>query len=106
MIRAVVIILQEHLESARALATAAPFSLSPEQAAALFEPAGSPTGEEPVTHYWIAGLFDAAQWNALQGLCMLLPWADCHSYDDSTDPVFPFTQLAALGLQPMKGDLA
>jgi hypothetical protein len=37
---------------------------------------------------------------------MLLPWADCHAYDMETNPAFPFTQLASLGLQPMKGDLA
>lgn len=106
MTRAVVIILQEHLEGAQALATASPFLLPEEQAAELFVPAGSPTGNAPATHYWIAGLFDSTQWNALQGLAMLLPWADCNAYDMETDPAFPFTQLASLGLQPMKGDLA
>lgn len=105
MTRAVVIIQTEHLASARALATTTPFSLTEEQAAQLFVPAGSPTGDTPATHYWIAGLFDVAAWNAIQGLVMLLPWADCHAYDMDAQPDFPFTQLAALGLQPMKGDL-
>lgn len=106
MTRAVVIIQAEHLASARALATASPFSLTEEEAAQLFVPAGSPTGDAPVTHYWIAGLFDLTYWNAIQGLAMLLPWADCHAYDMDADPAFPFTQLASLGLQPMKGDLS
>jgi len=106
MTRAVVIILQEHLASAQALATASPFLLTEAQAAALFVPAGSPTGDAPATHYWIAGLFDPIQWNAIQGLAMLLPWANCRAYDMETDPAFPSTQLASLGLQPMKGDLA
>jgi hypothetical protein len=105
MTRAVVIIQAEHLLSALALATAPPFSLTEEEAAQLFAPAGSPTGDAPATHYWIAGLFAPTYWQALQELAMLMPWADCHAYDMDTQPDFPFTQLAALGLQPMKGDL-
>jgi len=106
MTRIVIIILADHVASARALATASPFLLTEEQAAALFVEAGSPTGNAPATHYWAAGLFDAAQWSAIQGLAMLLPWADCHEYDGDTQPAFPFTQLATLGLQPMIKDIA
>lgn len=104
MTRALLIILADHVDSARALAQATPFSLSEADAANLFLPAGSPTGDAPATHYWAAGVFEAMHWQAIQGLAMLLPWADCHEYDIQTQLDFPLTQLASLGLQPMKGD--
>jgi len=105
MTRAVILIKTEHLLSARALAQAAPFSLSEDEANHLFVPAGSPTGNAPATYYWIAGLFTPENLNAIQGLAMLLPWADCCVYDIDTDPSFPYAKLTELGLLPMKGDL-
>lgn len=105
MTRAVLIILAEHLLSARALATASPFSLTEAEAQTLFVPAGSPTGDAPATHYWAAGLFTPEHWNAIQGLAMLLPWAYCYAYDIDADPACPYTKLTDLGLLPMKGEL-
>ncbi len=102
MTRALLIILAEHVDSARALATATPFSLTEEQAAELFVPAGSPTGAAPATHWWAAGQFTDLHWQAIQGLAMLLPWADCHTYDLIEDPDFPQSQLAALNLLPLE----
>jgi hypothetical protein len=106
MIRGLILILAEHLPSARALATTAPFSLTEEEAANLFVPAGSPSGDGPATHYWAAGLFTPTHWSAIQGLAMLLPWADCQAYDIATQPDFPDTQLAVLGLQRWKGEMS
>lgn len=104
MTRALLIIQAEHVPFARALATATPFSLTEEEAANLFVPAGSPTGHAPATHYWVAGLFTPIYWNAIQGLAMQLPWADCHAYDLDTQPDFPDTQLAALGLKRLNSE--
>lgn len=105
MTRALLIILTDHVDSARALAQSPPFNLTEAQAAELFVPAGSPTGDAPATHYWAAGVFTDAHWDAIQSLAGLLPWADCHIYDINTQPDFPFTQLATLGLQPLKGEI-
>lgn len=105
MTRGLLIILVEHVDSARALATASPFSLTAEQAEQLFVPAASPTGDAPATHWWAAGQFNESHWNAIQGLAMLLPWAHCHAYDLCTQPLFPYQQLATLGLQPLKGEI-
>ena len=105
MTRGLLIILAEHVDSARALATASPFNLTEEDAAKLFVPAASPTGDAPATHWWAAGQFSDVHWNAILGLAMLLPWADCHAYDLATQPLFPEQQLATLGLQPLKGDI-
>lgn len=101
MTRGLVIITADHLASARALATAAPFSLDEEAAAKMFQPAGSPTGAEPATHCWAAGLFTAPQWAALVQLAAALDWAELHEYDIDTQPGFPAVKLAGLGLQPM-----
>lgn len=102
MTRALLIILAEHVDSARALATASPFNLTEEQAAGLFVPCGSPTGALPATHWWAAGAFEPTHWNAIQGLAMLLPWADCHAYNLDTQPDFPFAKLAELNLLPLE----
>lgn len=102
MTRALLIILAEHVVSARALATATPFSLTAEEAEGLFVPAGSPTGAAPATHWWASGQFIDVHWQAIQGLAMLLPWADCHTYDLNQQPLFPEQQLASLGLQPLE----
>ena len=105
MTRALLIILSDHVDSARALATASPFSLTAEEAEQLFVPTASPTGALPATHWCLSGDFSETHWNAIQGLAMLLPWADCHAYDLATQPLFPEEQLATLGLQPLKGDI-
>lgn len=101
MTRALLIILAEHVDSARALATASPFNMTDEQAAELLVPAGSPTGALPATHWWASGQFTATHWQAIQGLAMLLPWADAHEYNLTTDPDFPASRLSALNLLPI-----
>ena len=102
MTRALLIILAEHVASARALATASPFNLTTEEAAQLFVPAGSATGQAPASHYWASGQFNEASWAAIQGLAMLLHWAECHVYDLNANPDFPQQQLAALNLLPLE----
>lgn len=105
MTRGLLIITADHLPSARALAEAAPFSLPPEQAAQLFVPAGSATGEAPASHYWASGLFTDEQWAALQQLQSALPWAQTHPYDLATQPGFPRQWLAQNGLQPFTPEM-
>lgn len=105
MTRALLIITAEHLASARALAQAEPFSLTEAQAAEMFVPAGSPTGDAPATHYWASGLFEAAHWASIRSLAALLPWAECHVYDMDSEPGFPQARLATMNLQPMKGEM-
>lgn len=99
--RALVIILAEHLPSARALLELPPFSQTPEQALETFVPAGSPTGADPATHYWLSAELSPAAWAGCQQLCASLPWAECHAYDGVNDPGFPASKLAELGLQPL-----
>lgn len=98
MTRGLVIILAEHVASARALLELPPFAQTPEQAAETFVPAGSPTGTAPATHYWLSSQMSAQAWAGCQQLCTSLPWAECHAYDD---PGFPAAKLAELGLQPL-----
>lgn len=105
MTRALLIIQADHVASARALATAAPFSLTEQEAENLFVPAGSPTGLAPATHFWSSGSFTTEFWQAIQQLSQLLPWAECHAYDLDAQPHFPDEQLDSLGLQRMKGDM-
>lgn len=102
MTRALLIILADHVASARALATATPFSLTEEEAGQLFVPTASPTGSLPATHWCLSGDFNEAHWNAIQGLAMLLPWADCHAYDLVTQPDFVRGRLTALNLLPVE----
>lgn len=102
MTRALLIILSDHVDSARALATASPFSLPAEEAEQLFVPTASPTGALPATHWCLSGDFSETHWNAIQGLAMLLPWADCHAYDLLTQPNFMRERLAALNLLPVE----
>lgn len=99
--RALVIILAEHLASARALLELPPFSQTPEQALETFVPAGSPTGATPATHYWLSSEMSPAAWAGCQQLCQSLPWAECTAYDAATDPGFPAAKLAEMGLQPL-----
>lgn len=102
MTRALLIIQADHVDSARALATASPFSLTAEEAELLFVPTASPTGALPATHWCLSGDFSETHWNAIQGLAMLLPWADCHAYDLLTQPNFMRERLAALNLLPVE----
>ena len=99
MRRAFIRISAEHLASARALAEVPPFSLPPEEAAAMFAAAASPTGQEPATVHLAAGVFNAEQWAALEGLAENLPWAEMEEYDIQADPTFPQRLLEDLGLQ-------
>lgn len=102
MTRALLIILSDYVDSARALATASPFSLTAEEAEQLFVPTASPTGALPATHWCLSGDFSETHWNAIQGLAMLLPWADCYAYDLLTQPDFVRQRLAALNLLPVE----
>lgn len=101
MTRGLVIILAEHVASARALLELPPFAQTPEQAAETFVPAGSPTGTAPATHYWLSSQMSDQAWAGCQQLCTSLPWAECHAYDGVNDPGFPASKLAELGLQPL-----
>lgn len=101
MTRLLIIIAAEHLLSARALAGAAPFSLSEADAAALFVPAGSPTGELPATHWWAAGLFTVEQVQALQTLDATVSWGSVQMYDLTEAPGRPMEALEKMGLQPL-----
>lgn len=105
MIRALLIFTAEHVASARAIAEQSPFNLSADNAAQLFVPCGSPTGDAPATHYWAAGLFSEAQAAALQQLSDSLPWAEYFEYDLKTQPGFPRKKLAEMGLQPLNAGM-
>lgn len=95
----------EHLESARAILTAPPFSHTVEVAAQMFVPAGSPTGAAPATHYWLSAAVGDAVYAGLQHLVTETPisgWCQVWQYDDVEAPDFPQQQLAALGLQHLE----
>lgn len=96
-----VIVPAEHVVSARAIAESA-FDLPAEVAAKEFVPAGSPTGAEPATHYWIATKFGDSQWVELQQLASTIGWGHVEAYDLDTEPLKPWDILAAMGLQPLK----
>jgi len=99
--RALVIILAEHVPSARALLELPPFSQTPEQAANTFVPAGSPTGNPPATHFWLSSQMSQEAWDDCQTLCAALPWAQRHAYNEETDPEFPSAKITELGLHPI-----
>jgi hypothetical protein len=101
MIRGLLIIASEHLASARALAEMPPFSLSADESARLFVPAGSQNGDHPAERWWASGLFTGDQFAALQQLAATLPWAECLAYDLATQPDFPLQSLAGMGLKPV-----
>ena len=86
------------------MAEVPPFSLSPADAATLFVPAGSASGAAPATHYWASGLFTTDQIAALRQLAAALPWAECHEYEQDTEPQKPWEVLTAMGLQPLQFD--
>lgn len=98
MIRALVIIETAHLAEAWSMLQMSPFEQTPEQAAESFVPMGSPTGNEPATHYWLSAQFSPGAFAAAQQACEALPWASCFDY---TDPAFPAQKRAELGLQPL-----
>jgi len=99
MTRLLLIIKAEYLSSARAMAEDAPFSLTAEEAARMFVPAGSADGIPPATHYWASGVFTQEQEFALAHLSSSLPWAEMHAYDLTSAPQKPLEILAAAGLQ-------
>jgi hypothetical protein len=99
MTRLLLIIKAEYLSSARAMAEDAPFSLTAEEAARMFVPAGSADGRPPATHYWASGVFTQEHGLALANLSSSLPGADMEDYDIQTDPTFPQRRLEELGLQ-------
>lgn len=66
-----------------------------------FVPAGSPTGGEPATHYWLAGVFTEAKMVKVAALQAAFPTAYVESYDLQTQPGRPMELLGELGLQPL-----
>lgn len=102
MNRVLVIIVAEHVASARALLELEPFNLTPEEAASTFVSAGSPTGTSPATHWWLCAQVSDSVRSACSALCRQLSWAFYHEYDMLEEPGAPMAVLASLGLQPMK----
>lgn len=98
MTRLIIIIPAEILDVARAAALGA-FG---EIAAGAFVPAGSPTGDAPATHWWLAGLFAAEEAANLPALQAVFPAAHVESYDLMTDPGRPWALREEMGLQPLK----
>ena len=66
-----------------------------------FVPAGSPTGAEPATHYWLAGLFTDEHYATVQQIALSFPTAHLEVYDMASHPVRPFELLAEMGLKPI-----
>lgn len=64
-----------------------------------FVPAGSPTGAEPATHYWLAGLFTDEHLALVNNLLLTFPTAYTESYDLSSNPTRPSEVLAAKKLK-------
>jgi hypothetical protein len=64
-----------------------------------FVPAGSPTGQAPATHYWLAGVFSPAEMTMVEQLQPSFPDAVVMEYDMDTQPTTPDDELAKLGLQ-------
>lgn len=99
MTRALVIVEAAHLVEARGLLLGEPFHYTPEMAAGTFVPAGSMTGEEPATHYWLSAQMSPVKWAACQALAAARAWAWCFDYDLESEPDFADLTLEALGLQ-------
>lgn len=64
-----------------------------------FVPAGSPTGAEPATHYWLAGLFTDEHYVTVQQIAIGFPTAHLETYDFDVHPEKPFELLAEMGLK-------
>jgi len=67
-----------------------------------FVPAGSPTGEAPATHFWLAGVFNAGDVAKVTALQTVFPTAHVESYDFAIVPGRSFALLAEMGLKTMK----
>lgn len=101
MTRLVIIIPAAILEAVRATAAAA-FG---DVAHGEFVPAGSSTGDEPATHWWLSGEFAAADYATVQQLAVAFPTAHMETYELATDPGRPWEMLSEMGLQPLKPQL-
>jgi len=98
MIRLLIIIPVAILEAVRTAAQ----GVFGDVALTEFVPAGSPTGEAPATHYWLAGPFNAGDAAKVTALQTSFPTAHVESYDFATAPGRPFALLAEMGLKTMK----
>ncbi|OYW74628.1 MAG: hypothetical protein B7Z37_16900 [Verrucomicrobia bacterium 12-59-8] len=101
MTRLLIIIPADILRAAR---TAAAGVLG-DSALAEFVPAGSPTGEMPATHWWLAGVFTVEEVARVQMLQPDFPDAVILSYDLAQEAGKPLEILTGMGLQPLKLNL-
>lgn len=98
MTRLLIIIPAEILDAVRAASMAA-FG---DVAHSAFVPACSPTGDEPATHWWLAGMFSDEEMGKLPALQEAFPAAHVESYTLTTQPGRPWEVLAEMGLRPLK----
>lgn len=97
MTRLLIIIPATDLEAVRT-AAAAVFG---DVAHSEFVPMGSPTGVEPATHWWLAGVFSEEQKAQIPGLHVMFPSARVESYDLTMEAAKPFKILEEMGLKPV-----
>jgi len=98
MTRQLIIIPSEILDAVREAAAQA-FG---DVAKAAFVPMGSPTGDAPATHWWLAGLFPEDAIAKLPALQAAFPEAHVESYHWRQQPGRPWALMAELGLQALK----
>lgn len=98
MTRLLIIIPAEILDAVRAAAA----QVFGDVAKAAFVPMGSPTGEWPAMHWWLAGLFTEEEAAKISTLKTAFPTALVESYDMKTQPDRPWELLKTLGLQQIK----
>lgn len=97
MTRLLIIIPVEILDAVRAAAAQA-FG---DVAKAAFVPAGSPTGDEPATHWWLSGVFSAEEQALLPDLQAAFPAAHVESYDMKAEAGRPWALLGEMGMKPL-----
>ena len=67
-----------------------------------FAPAGSPTGNAPITHWWAAGVFEEADLAKVEALKTGFPSALVATYNIETQAGRPLELLKSLNLKPLK----
>ena len=98
MTRLLIIIPAEKLASVRAAAG----GVYGDVGQTAFVPAGSASGDAPATHWWLSGMFTAAELALLPALQVAFPEARIESYDLMDQPARPAELLVELGIQPLK----
>lgn len=100
MTRLLIIIPAEILDAVRVAALAA----FDDVAKAAFVPAGSPTGDAPATHWWLAGLFEEEELAKIPALQGMFPAAHVESYDLATQAGRPWELLVEMGLKTLTSE--